>query len=175
MTKDGVESSGLSELGSRGGLNGDRVLLRPTTDGDTEILHRVVREPEVAAWWSPPPDSYRDKLAIVFEGEVVGAIQFSEENDPQFRRAGIDIFLTTRLRGRGLGTDAVRTLARWLVGERGHHRLTIDPAAANTSAIRCYGKVGFKPVGIMRAYWHNEHTGAWEDGLLMDLLADELT
>ncbi|WP_328721028.1 aminoglycoside 6'-N-acetyltransferase [Streptomyces sp. NBC_00247] len=156
-------------------LTGDRVLLRPTADGDAEILDRVVREPEVAAWWSPPPTGYQDKLAIVFDGEVIGAIQYGEETDPQFRRAGIDIFLTTRLRGRGLGADAVRTLARWLVRERGHHRLTIDPAAANTSAIRCYGKVGFKPVGVMRAYWHNAHSGAWEDGLLMDLLAHELT
>ncbi|MEU1087284.1 aminoglycoside 6'-N-acetyltransferase [Streptomyces sp. NPDC005576] len=156
-------------------LNGDKVLLRSATDHDAEILHRVAREPAVAAWWSPPPTTYRDKLAIVFQGEVIGAIQCSEETDPQFRRAGIDIFLSARYRGRGLGADAVRALARWLVRERGHHRLTIDPAAANTAAIRCYAKVGFKPVGIMRAYWHNERSGLWEDGLLMDLLADELT
>ena len=42
------------------------------------------------------------------------------------------------------------------------------------AAIRCYGKVGFKPVGIMRAYGRDHRTGAWKDGLLMDLLADEL-
>lgn len=58
------------------------------------------------------------------------------------------------------------------VGE--HHRLTIDPAAANT-AIRSYRKVGFQPVGIMRAYGRDHRTGGWADGLLVDLLADELT
>lgn len=42
----------------------------------------------------------------------------------------------------------MRTPARWPVQERGHHRLTIDFAAANTAAIRCYRKVGFKPVGL---------------------------
>lgn len=57
--------------------------------------------------------------------------------------------------------------------ERGHHRLTIDPATANAAAIRSYSKVGFKPVGIMRAYERDHRTGAWRDGLLMDLLADE--
>ncbi|MFE6888421.1 aminoglycoside 6'-N-acetyltransferase [Streptomyces sp. NPDC057694] len=154
-------------------LHGDKVVLRPVTDGDTEILDRVVREPEVAAWW-PPPDGYEGKWAVVYAGEVIGMVQFDEEDDPEFRRAGIDIFLTAKHHGEGLGADTVRTLARWLVRERGHHRLTIDPAAANAAAIRCYGKVGFKPVGIMRAYWRNHRTGVWEDGLLMDLLADEL-
>ncbi|MEB8337180.1 aminoglycoside 6'-N-acetyltransferase [Streptomyces endophyticus] len=155
-------------------LNGDRVLLRPVASGEDKVLAGIVSEPEVAAWWSPP-DDYDDMLAVVFEDEVIGAIQFDEENDPEFRRAGIDVFLTARQHGKGLGTDAVRTLARWLVRERGHHRLTIDPAAANTVAIRSYGKVGFKPVGVMRAYWRNHRTGVWEDGLLMDLLAEELT
>lgn len=121
------------------------------------------------------PDDYEGMLAVVCEGEVIGAVQFEEETDPEFRRAGIDIFLTARHHGKGLGTDAVRTLAKWLVRERGYHRLTIDPAAANTAAIRSYRKVGFKPVGIMRAYGRDHQTGTWQDALLMDLLAEELT
>ncbi|RLV04449.1 aminoglycoside 6'-N-acetyltransferase [Streptomyces griseocarneus] len=155
-------------------LRGDKVVLRPVAVGDREVLERIVREPEVAAWWSPP-DSFEGMLAVVFEGEVIGAVQFQEESDPEFRHAGIDIFLTARHHGKGLGTDAVRALARWLVHERGHHRLTIDPAAANIGAIRSYGKIGFKPVGVMRAYGRDHRTGVWQDGLLMDLLAEELT
>lgn len=155
-------------------LRGDKVVLRSVAAGESEVLGRIVREPEVAAWWSPPED-FEGMLAVVFEGEVIGAVQFAEESDPEFRRAGIDIFLTARHHGKGLGTDAVRTLARWLVHERGHHRLTIDPAAANTAAIRSYRKVGFQPVGIMRAYGRDPRTGHWQDGLLMDLLAEELT
>ncbi|MFD3739639.1 aminoglycoside 6'-N-acetyltransferase [Streptomyces sp. NPDC058629] len=155
-------------------MRGDKVVLRPASGGDGEVLGRIVREPEVAAWWSPPED-FEGMFAIVFEGEVIGAVQFEEETDPEFRRAGIDIFLTARHRGKGLGADAVRTLARWLLHERGHHRLTIDPAAANTAAIRSYRKVGFKSVGIMRAYGRDHRTGLWQDGLLMDLLAEELT
>ena len=69
--------------------------------------------------------------------------------------------------------DAVRTLARWLIDERGHHRLTIDPAVANEPAIRAYEAVGFKRVGVMRRYWRDPE-GVWQDGLLLDLLADEL-
>ncbi|MCX3064247.1 aminoglycoside 6'-N-acetyltransferase [Streptomyces beihaiensis] len=155
-------------------LRGDKVTLRPVTADDTAVLERIVREPEVAAWWSPP-DDFDDMLAVLLDGEVVGAIQYTEENEPEYRHAGIDIFLTARHHGRGLGTDAVRTLARWLVRERGHHRLTIDPAADNTVAIRSYAKVGFRPVGVLRKYWRDHRTGVWRDGLLMDLLAEELT
>jgi aminoglycoside 6'-N-acetyltransferase len=64
-------------------------------------------------------------------------------------------------------------LARYLIEERGHHRLTIDPAADNAAAIRAYEKVGFRPVGRMRSYERGPD-GTWHDGLLMDLLADEL-
>ncbi len=51
----------------------------------------------------------------------------------------------------------------------------IDPAADNQPAIRCYTAVGFRPVGIMRRYERNADGSGWHDGLLMDLLADELT
>jgi aminoglycoside 6'-N-acetyltransferase len=67
----------------------------------------------------------------------------------------------------------VRTLARQLFDEVGHHRLIIDPAAANERAIRCYERVGFRPVGVMRDYERGPD-GSWHDGLVMDLLAGEL-
>lgn len=155
-------------------LRGDRVVLRPVTTADAEVLRRIVREPAVAAWWAEP-EGFDDMLAIVLDGRVVGAVQYDEEDDPDYRHAGIDVFLSARHHGRGLGADAVRTLARWLIDERGHHRLTIDPAAANTAAIRSYTRLGFQPVGVLRAYERDPLTGTWRDGLLMDLLAGELT
>lgn len=90
--------------------------------------------------------SRADALVFVAEadGEVVGLLSASEETDPDYRHAGIDIALRTSTQGQGLGADAVRTLARWLIEERGHHRLTIDPAADNAVAIACYRKVGFR-------------------------------
>ena len=59
-----------------------------------------------------------------------------------------------------------------LADARGHHRFTIDPAADNERAVRCYAAVGFKPVGVLRRYWRGPD-GLWRDGLLMDMLADE--
>lgn len=73
-----------------------------------------------------------------------------------------------------MAVDAIRTLARHLIDDRGHHHLTIDPAADNGRAIACYAKVGFRPVGVLR---RNERgpDGGFRDTLLMDLLAEELS
>jgi aminoglycoside 6'-N-acetyltransferase len=67
----------------------------------------------------------------------------------------------------------VRTMALYLIRDRGHHRLIIDPALHNEPAIRCYEKVGFRRVGVMREHWRDPD-GVWRDGLLMDLLASDL-
>jgi aminoglycoside 6'-N-acetyltransferase len=164
-------------------LKGDRVVLRPLQVDDVPVLVEIQAQPSVARWWGPPNEedlrrqaageSEETSFAITFDGAVAGLIQYAEENEPMYRHAGIDLFLSEELQGRGLGTDAVRTLARHLVHDRGHHRLTIDPSADNVAAISAYEKVGFKPVGVMRQYERSPE-GGWRDGLLMDLLADEL-
>ena len=166
-------------------LRGERVELRLATEADVPALAAIRRTPEVYAWWRGGEDldrELRDDLAdddsqtyvIEYERRVVGAIQWSAETEPDYRHASIDIYLDPSVHGRGLGTDAVRTLARQLLTEGGHHRLTIDPAAANQAAIRSYTKVGFKPVGVMRRY-ERDSDGGWHDNLLMDLLAEDLT
>ena len=86
--------------------------------------------------------------------------------------AGVDLFLGPSFQGRGLGTDAIRTVARHLFDDRGHHRLTIDPSATNERAIATYTKVGFRPIGRMRRSERGPD-GTFHDGLLMDLLREE--
>jgi aminoglycoside 6'-N-acetyltransferase len=161
-------------------LTGPRVLLRSTTPDDAARLLPIRNEPEVRRWWSDLEPGEMEEfvtdehsLAIEVDGEVVGAVQFFEEEDPMYRHANIDVYLTASRHGAGIGSEAVRMLARYLLEERGHHRLTIDPAAANTAAIRAYEKVGFRSVGVMRSYEQGPD-GTWHDGLLMDLLAGEL-
>ncbi len=116
-----------------------------------------------------------DVVAFVIEldDRVVGWIQWDAEDEPDYRHANMDIYVDPAVHGRGVCTDAVRTLARHLIVDHGHHRVVIDPAADNTAAIRCYRKVGFRPVGIMRRY-ERGNDGTWHDNLLMELLADEL-
>ena len=164
-------------------LHGERVTLRPATPADEDAFGAILREPEVATWWGAYPpervraDLFDDEETVVFaievDGGVVGLITYWDEQEPDYRHAGIDIALGTNRRGEGLGGEAIVVLARYLFEKRGHHRLTIDPAAANTRAIRAYEKVGFRPVGVMRQY-ERGLDGTWHDALLMDLLRDEL-
>jgi aminoglycoside 6'-N-acetyltransferase len=170
---------------ARAPLLGERVRLRPAEPSDATAFEAILRDPSVHAVWqaADPAEDARDLAgrdddvavwAIEVDGAVVGVIQAHEETEPRYRHAGIDIALGSGAQDRGLGSDAVRTVARWLIQERGHHRLTIDPAASNSRAIAAYAKVGFRPVGLMRRY-EGDLDGSWHDGLLMDLLADELT
>jgi aminoglycoside 6'-N-acetyltransferase len=164
-------------------LRGERILIRPMTPDDVPKMFAIQAQPRVtAAFGEPDLEKLEGKgsgtdectvFAIELDGEVVGLVQYHEEDDPVYRHAGIDIFLSENVQGQGLGTEAVRTMAEYLIRERGHHRLVIDPAAHNTAAIRAYEKAGFKPVGVMRQY-ERLPGGEWHDGLLMDLLADEL-
>jgi aminoglycoside 6'-N-acetyltransferase len=155
------------------------MVLRPLAEGDEAELLRIHTTPEVERWWDVPEEGFpwdepeATRLTIEVDGEVAGLIQFSEELDPKYRHAGIDLFLDPALHGRGLGTEAVRLVVRHLIEDRGHHRITIDPAATNAAAIRTYEKVGFKPVGVMRRYERDVGGGGWHDGLLMELVADE--
>jgi len=164
-------------------LRGERVVLRLATEQDLPRLIAIIQSPEVAVWWglTPDPDALRNDIfaddittfAIEVGDEVAGLLQYHEETTPGYRSAGLDIALAPEHQGQGLGVDALRTLARFLFDELGHHRLTIDPATANERAIAAYRKVGFKPVGVMRQYEQGAD-GTWHDGLLMDLLRDEL-
>jgi|SRR5215218_7718598 aminoglycoside 6'-N-acetyltransferase len=162
-------------------LRGERVLLRPGRPEDAQRLLQIRFEPEVTRWWGSDDieEEVREEFigadeafVIEAEGEVVGAIQYHEENDPMYRHAGMDIYLTASRHGEGLGTEALRVLAGYFFEERGHHRLTIDPAADNAAAIRAYERVGFRKVGIMRKYERGPD-GVWHDGLLMDMLKEE--
>jgi aminoglycoside 6'-N-acetyltransferase len=165
-------------------LQGAHVTLRPAGPADIPELARIRSTPEVMRWWRGGDDMKTavaedlaeegtETLVVEHEDRIAGAIQWHAEDEPDYRHAGIDIYLDPELHGRGIGTDAVRTLARHLIADRGHHRLVIDPAADNLAAIRCYSKVGFRPVGVMRNY-ERGMDGTWHDGLLMDLIADEL-
>jgi aminoglycoside 6'-N-acetyltransferase len=159
----------------------DDLVLRPLAERDVDELLRIHATPEVRRWWDAPDEGFplsdddpdTTRLVIEVGGRVAGMVQFSEESDPKYRHASIDVFLDPAFHGRGIGTEAVRRVARTLIDEHGHHRITIDPAADNAAAIRSYEKAGFRPVGVMRRYERDAGGDGWHDGLLMELVVEE--
>ena len=122
--------------------------------GDEAKLLEIFSDPTVAKWWGDPNKAVVDTMSaeegeshflIEHDGQTIGMIQTYEESDSMYRHAGIDISIRSEWQGQGLGPDA----------------------------IRAYERVGFKTVGVMRKYERGPD-GEWHDGLLMDMLAEEL-
>ncbi|MEL7157462.1 MAG: GNAT family protein [Actinomycetota bacterium] len=165
-------------------LEGRRVRLRTTVEADRAALVAIRSTPEVRRRWRGDDleaefdedlhdeETHRLTIETLGPDRIIGLIQFAEEDDPDYRHASLDIYLDPVVHGQGYASEAIRTLVDHLFDTRGHHRLTIDPAKENEAAIRCYSAVGFRPVGVMRAY-ERQADGSWGDGLLMELLADE--
>jgi len=164
-------------------LSTARLILRPPRDLDAEALTAILQQPEVARWWTGYDVAQvqaelirrRDDVTVLIIEErerVIGAIQWYEVADPDYRRAGIDLFLDAREHGRGYGPEAIHAVVDHLIDVRAHHRIVIDPAKENDRARRAYEKVGFRTVGVLRKYERDEH-GAWRDGVLIELVRAE--
>ena len=158
-------------------LRGERVVLRPLDASHAEALREIRRSPEVAARWGPLEDDFPlgdepevTRFTILVEGEAAGMVQYAEEPEPDIRSASIDIFLGPAWHNRGLAPEALRVLTRHLIEERGHHRITIEPAVDNPQAIRSYEKAGFRQVGVTRASYRDPGSREWIDELLMELV-----
>jgi aminoglycoside 6'-N-acetyltransferase len=158
-------------------IEGERLVLEPVGPEHAERLVELRSTPEVARWWNAPPDGWplEDEpdmaaLAVVLDGEVVGYVQFWEDPDPDSRHADVDIFIGPGAQDHGLGSEAMRTVVRHLIEERGHHRITLSTAVDNARAIHVYEKIGFRRVGVMRKASRRHRTGEWEDELLMELV-----
>lgn len=87
------------------------------------------------------------------------------------RRAHIGLSLRPAFRGRGLGTDVVRTLCEYGFAVRGLHRLQAETLADNTAMIRAATDAGFTEEGkLRRSAWAD---GGFADEVVLGLLAGE--
>jgi aminoglycoside 6'-N-acetyltransferase len=147
-------------------VRGSLTTLRAATDADAELLVEWHADPEVSRYWDGEtftreqmlqrlrrPDV--DAFIVEADGESVGYVQAWREGDA----GGIDMFLIPDARGRGLGPDAARALARHLNEESGWTRVTVDPYVWNDAAIRAWRKAGFAEVA--RRPPDGEHSAPW--------------
>ena len=144
-------------------VHGQLTSLRPADADDVDRLVAWHADPEVARFWDDEtftraemeerlarPDV--DAWIVEAEGEPIGYLQTHPE--------GLDMFLIPSARGRGLGPDAARAMARHLIDERGYARVTVDPYEWNAPAIRGWERAGF--VEVSRGHPPDEdHISEW--------------
>jgi aminoglycoside 6'-N-acetyltransferase len=143
-------------------VRGRLTTLRPADAGDVDRLVAWHADPEVSRYWDDETftrGEMEDRLArpdvepwiVEEDGAPVGYLQVHPE--------GLDMFLVPHARGRGLGPDAGRAMARHLLEVRGRSRVTVDPYVWNQTAVRAWERSGF--VEVSRHAPDDEHTAPW--------------
>ena len=151
-------------------LRGSNVLLRAFHGSELPLLWD--REVE-AAVGDPPEDTPETRehlyahlrrsgtwteqelrLAIEANGALAGDVQARRSNwtiPPWVAELGINVF--PEARGKGLGTDALRTTCRYLFEEEGFLRVQLSTDVANVAMRRSAEKAGFTCEGVLRGFW----------------------
>jgi len=143
-------------------LQGDHVVLRPfatdevdgvavrTTGGDLEAAGRFVAG---SGQWNDKPSGLI--LAIEDDGRLVGELQARGERAQLLPEGvfelGIEIYEPAD-RGKGVGSDAVATVTRYLFEDEGAHRVQVSTAVDNAGMRRAAERAGYRYEGTLRAY-----------------------
>ncbi|MEZ5912114.1 MAG: GNAT family protein [Paracoccaceae bacterium] len=170
-------------------LSGGPIRLRPPQPGDGAArlalgnhldIHRAfggsardfrVLTADAAEAWAAAQQAEPWAWIIEAEGRLIGAIRLHSLN-PVDRRAMLAIgILDPGALGRGYGGQAMRLLIAHAFGAMGLHRLGVRVLADNSRAIRAYQAVGFVIEGREREAALID--GAWQDDLIMGLLASD--
>ena len=141
------------------------------TTADLPAIERLLRKPDVAAWWPdldmdemralPSEDDYVSRFKIVLARRTVGYAHAYHANRDEFwltfgvprETFGIDLSIgDPSARGRGVGRAATLLLADRLLAWPEVVRVQIDPDVANERAIRAYRGAGFIERGVYAGY-----------------------
>ncbi|WP_035841463.1 GNAT family N-acetyltransferase [Kitasatospora azatica] len=172
-------------------INGQRIGLRARHESDVPVLQSELYD-DVATrsradsrpWrpispgaadspYAPAPSSGEVAFFSVVEltsGELAGeALLWGI--DTHNRTAHLGLSLRPSFRGRGLGTDLVRTLCQYGFTVRGLHRLQLETLADNSAMIAAATRAGFAVEGTLRrAAWVY---GEFLDEVILGLLAED--
>jgi aminoglycoside 6'-N-acetyltransferase len=143
-------------------VRGRLTTARPATADDVDRLVAWHADPEVSRYWDGETFARAEMEERLARSDVEAWI-VQEADEPvgylQVHPEGLDMFLIPAARGRGLGPDAARAMARHLREERGRPRVTVDPYAWNEGAVRAWRRAGF--VEVSRHESDEEHTAPW--------------
>ncbi len=170
-------------------IRGEKVILRPITDADTDDIVRWRNDPEVWRFFlfrEPfTPEMHRawlrDRVAtgrviqyIITEresGQSVGSVYFRDV-DRKNESAEYGIFIgEAAARGRGLGTETARLFTDFGLNVLHLHRISLKVLGGNEIARRSYEKAGFCVEGIFRDYVKLD--GVFTDVVFMARLGED--
>ena len=172
-------------------LSGAAVRLRQPAARDVPDLLAVFGDAGHLRYWSSGPLADLDAARAYLDGILTGLadrdlFQWAVTEPPddrllgtatlylwdrQDRRAEVGFILRPDAVGRGLATDAVRTVLRFAFGPMGLHRVEADVDPGNETSLRLLRRLGFRVEGRFRDRWFT--FGTWKDSVMLGLLADD--
>jgi RimJ/RimL family protein N-acetyltransferase len=117
-----------------------------------------------------PPD---ERLLVAeLDGTRIGAVR-AVRRAPRHRITSLHaLMLDPAVQGRGLGSATVAALVDHLVRREGEHRLEAEVYRFNVPSLRAFARAGFVEEGVRRRAYFRD--GAWQEGVLLGLLAEDL-
>ncbi len=174
-------------------LAGDVVLLRAWREADVQGMVLAFSDPVMRRFsWRTAPYTERDARDSLAEHEegrlrgaglhfalvephdqdvVLGAVSLDEVRVDQ-GCAALGYWLTSKARGRGAATQAVRLLAGWAFAELGLARLELTCGPDNEASQQVAERCGFFREGLLRS--NVPFKGARRDSVIYSLLPGEL-
>jgi RimJ/RimL family protein N-acetyltransferase len=167
-------------------LAGARFVLRPFRVGDFAAALEFEADPASARWVPPLPSADGAGVVEFFEecrvaGEMLHLVVADIATDAysgevmvvigEHRVAELGCGIIPALRGRGVATEALRILTRWVFATLGLGRLQVFIAQENLPALELAERAGFRREGVLRDYWESE--GVRVDTVIMSLLPDD--
>ncbi len=112
--------------------------------------HPYIREDGIA-WLEIATNEFADfNWAVIVDDEVAGGIGLMPQSDINAGTAEIGYWLGEPFWGRGLATDAVRTLTMYAFTQLGFRRLFATVFARNVPSCRVLEKAGYEREGLLR-------------------------
>ncbi len=101
-------------------------------------------------------------FAIEIEGKVVGSIAVFRQNNIHFRTAELGYYLAEEYSGKGIMTEAVKQVCKYVFDNSDIIRIYAEPFAHNIGSCRVLEKAGFQFEGLLRA-------NAVKNGAIIDM------
>jgi len=164
----------------------ERLILRELSVSDVDRLRAYRSDPRVSKYQSWVPDTfgiqqlacmdpgapgtwYQAGISLRTTGELIGDCGIHTMDDPRLAEVGIT--LAPEFQGRGLATEALRSIIDFLFGELRMHRISASVDPRNLASMRLMQRSGFRQEGhLLESIWSN---GEWVDDAIFAILASE--
>lgn len=167
-------------------ISGDKIKIKGLTKNSQEKIYAWVNDEELRKltgtiypisefeheeWIKNVATSKEYKVFMISEKEKnldIGTIGLKNFD---YLNSNVELFISignrSYLNG-GYGTDAVRTMTKYVFNRLNLHKVYLKVFESNKRAIRCYEKVGFKKEGILKDHCFIE--GKYENVIVMGIL-----